>query len=173
MSDDERFREVQAVSHWWVRAIVFAITAIAWWAFLQQIVLGRPWGTNPGPDWVIWAVFVGAGVLLPAFLLGTRLVTVVTGDALRLHYRFLKRRVIPLSGIESAASTLYHPILEFGGWGIRWAPGRGWVWSAVGNRGVRLELAGGKRLLVGTQRPEDLLLALVQGGVPRKGVPGA
>ena len=163
------FREVQAISFWWVRLLVALITLVAWWAFVQQIVLGRPWGTNPGPDWVIWCVFVGAGLLLPGFLLGTRLITEVGRGALHLHYRFLKRRTIPFEAIRTAEALRYHPILEYGGWGLRWAPGRGWAWTAVGNRGVRLQLEGGKTLLVGTQRPEELLLALVSGGVARKG----
>jgi hypothetical protein len=34
------------------------------------------------------------------------------------------------------------------------------VLNARGDRGVRIELADGSRLLVGSQRPEDLALAL-------------
>jgi hypothetical protein len=159
------FQEEQRMTYWWVWAIVVAITLLAWWGFVVQIVLGRPWGTNPGPDWVIEVVFVFAGLALPAFLVGTGLVTVVTKDALRLHYRFLRRRTLPFAEIRSAEAVTYHPILEYGGWGLRWAPGRGWAWTVRGDRAVRLVLANGKTLLVGSQRADDLVRALTESGV--------
>jgi len=154
------FHERQAITLWWVRLIVVAIAALGWWAFIQQIVLGAQWGTKPAPDWGVWLIFLIAGLIVPVFMFGTRLETIVTQDALRLHYRFLKRRTVPLADIVSAHAVTYHPLLEYGGWGLRWSPGRGWAWNAAGNRGVRLELAGGKKLLVGSQRPEALAEAL-------------
>lgn len=54
----------------------------------------------------------------------------------------------------------YRPILDYGGWGIRWAPGKGWAYTVRGNLGVQLELSDGKRLLVGSQSPEGLVLMI-------------
>ena len=50
----------------------------------------------------------------------------------------------------------YRPILDYGGWGIRWGPGKGWAYNVSGNRGVQLELLDGKQLLIGSQNPEKL-----------------
>jgi hypothetical protein len=53
----------------------------------------------------------------------------------------------------------YRPIKDFGGWGVRWAA-RGIVYNARGKRGVRMVLASGERVLVGSQRAEDLARAI-------------
>jgi hypothetical protein len=44
------FREEQDFHRvWWVLLLVFGMTALMWWGFVQQIILGEPWGSNPGP----------------------------------------------------------------------------------------------------------------------------
>ena len=52
---------------------------------------------------------------------------------------------------------------EFGGWGIRVA-GDGRAYNAYGNQGVQLILTDGSRILIGTQRPDELLGALRTAG---------
>jgi TATA-box binding protein (TBP) (component of TFIID and TFIIIB) len=51
-------------------------------------------------------------------------------------------------------------MLEYGGWGIRC----GWhgkkVYNISGNRGVQLVFKNGKRLLIGSQKPDDFANAL-------------
>ena len=54
----------------------------------------------------------------------------------------------------------YRPLADYGGWGIRSGRDGERVLNARGNRGVRLDLADGSRLLIGSQRPEALALAL-------------
>ena len=55
------------------------------------------------------------------------------------------------------------PILEYGGWGIRYSPfGKGWAYNVRGNQGVQLELANGQRILVGSQRADELARAIGQ-----------
>ena len=56
----------------------------------------------------------------------------------------------------------YSPLVEYGGWGIRgW--GKNVALNARGNRGVRLMLMDGRRVLVGSQRAEELAAALGAG----------
>jgi hypothetical protein len=50
--------------------------------------------------------------------------------------------------------------MEYGGWGLRYGGDNGWAYNARGNRGVQLVLQGEKRVLIGSQRPEELLAAL-------------
>ncbi len=45
---------------------------------------------------------------------------------------------------------------EYGGWGIRYGM-KGMAYNVSGNRGVQLEFETGKRLLIGSQRPEELV----------------
>lgn len=97
-----------------------------------------------------------------ALVTGLRLRTAVAGGELRIS--LVVKRMIPLSEIASAEVRTYSPIMEYGGWGIRWGPG-GKAYNARGNRGVQLVLRSGERVLVGSQRPEELLGALRGAGV--------
>ena len=55
----------------------------------------------------------------------------------------------------------YSPITEYGGWGIKWGSG-GKAYNVSGNRGVQQEFTDGKRLLIGSQKPEQLDSAIAQ-----------
>jgi hypothetical protein len=63
----------------------------------------------------------------------------------------------------------YRPLADYWGWGIRKGRDGERVLNARGNRGVWIDLADGSRLLVGSQRPEDLASALERAVLP----PGA
>ncbi len=66
----------------------------------------------------------------------------------------------------------YSPIKDYGGWGIRYGRG-GKAYNVRGNRGVQLQLANGQRLLIGSQRPEELSNALALAFGKRKSWPAA
>jgi len=69
------------------------------------------------------------------------------------------RNSFPLSEIESAKAETYSPLREFGGWGIR-GFGKNRALNMQGNRGVRLTLKNGDRMLIGSARAEDLEVAI-------------
>ena len=50
----------------------------------------------------------------------------------------------------------YKPVLEYGGWGIRYSLRKGKAYNVSGNKGVQLVFRNGKRLLIGSQRAEEL-----------------
>lgn len=84
---------------------------------------------------------------------------IVTFGALLPLYRWR----IALQEIASAEAVTYSPLADYGGWGIRgW--GKNTALNARGNRGVQVALHDGRRVLIGSQRPEELAEALV---VPR------
>ena len=73
-----------------------------------------------------------------------------------IHIHFKKFTAEDLS--EYYART-YRPILEYGGWGIRFGKG-GRAYNISGNKGAQLVLKSGKRLLIGSQRPDELAEAI-------------
>jgi len=97
----------------------------------------------------------------------TKLVTEVRDNGLFVCFVWLwPERTIPWDQIRSVETRSYRPVRDFGGWGVRWAT-RGIVYHARGKRGVRLALASGERVLIGSQRPDDLARAIaVRSGVP-------
>jgi hypothetical protein len=103
----------------------------------------------------------GGGVV--CLLLFSRLVTEVRDDGLHARfYPFHLRWVrIPWETVRVAQARTYRPILEYGGWGIRYGFGKsGKAYNVFGNRGVQLELTDGKRLLIGSQQADELEAAM-------------
>jgi hypothetical protein len=98
-------------------------------------------------------------VLIVGFL---RMTTEVTATHGRVWFGWVPtyRRVFAIADVQRLEVISYRPIADYGGWGIRWGRDGERVLSARGDRGVRLDLADGTRLLIGSQRPEVLASAL-------------
>ena len=112
-----------------------------------------------------WVIFLILGVVaLLAALLSLRLTTTVTPQEISIRYGFLYRTRLPLSEIALAEAVEYAPIREYGGWGIRGSRRRRAL-NARGNQGVLLTRSDGTTLLVGSQKPRELLRALASVGV--------
>jgi hypothetical protein len=73
-----------------------------------------------------------------------------------LHRTF---RHISWSEIERYESKQYGPLREFGGWGIRWVPGK-IAYNVRGNRGVWIERTNGRAVLIGSQHAEEFVRAI-------------
>jgi hypothetical protein len=103
---------------------------------------------------------LGVGIFCFVFFV-MKLKTEVRKDGLHIHFYPLMKRVIRFEEITRTDVRTYRPIREYGGWGIRSGLGKtGGAYNVSGNRGVQLELSGGKQLLVGSQRPEELAKAI-------------
>ena len=134
-----------------------------------QVILGHPWGRHPLSNTSVigWTIFL---YLVYLRLVTVRLVTEVRPDWLAVGMRGLWReRRIPLREIKSARTVTYDPARDYGGYGIR-TTRRGTAYIAGGNRGVRLELAQGATVLIGSEHPEELASAINR---PKSSVPSA
>jgi len=162
------FREVQRFRQAWVWALLISIATIELATFgygiIQQIILGKPFGNNPTSDAVliiiaIPAILIGVGLLLLFGII--KLETDVRQDGLYVRFfpLHLSYKRIPLEDVERMEACTYRPILEYGGWGIRFRRG-GKAYNISGNRGVRLDFSNGRRLLIGSQKSEELAAAI-------------
>lgn len=71
-------------------------------------------------------------------------------------------RRIPIEAIHEVRVVTYHPILDAGGWGVRFGryEGRFTIfWNARGNRGVIID-TDTRRFVIGSQDPESLRAAI-------------
>jgi hypothetical protein len=155
------YREVQRFRQPWLWLLIAGIFGVTVWAFVQQIVLGTPFGQNPASNTVMMIIALAFGLAFPALFYAANLTTEVRSDGL--YYRFfpfhLRFRKITAESLVSYEVRTYKPIRDYGGWGIRY--GRdGKAYNVSGNRGVMLELSGSQRLLIGSQKPEDLANAI-------------
>ncbi len=97
-------------------------------------------------------ILVSVIVLILLWRLDTRY------DAEGVHYRvwpFMNWRTIHWSAVERADVTPYNDGLPYVGYGVRWNFGE-WVYNVAGNQGLRIRTTAGKRILLGTQRPDEL-----------------
>ena len=63
----------------------------------------------------------------------------------------------------------YSPLLEYGGWGMRIGLfGKGKAWNISGDKGLQLEFTNQKKLLIGTNQPEELAATLEKIGQLRQ-----
>ena len=158
-----QFRETQQFRQTRLR-VLLAIPPVAMSVLcVWQVVLGHPWGQHPISNGgaVGWTIFLW---LIYLRLITVRLVTEVRADEVFVSMRGLWRaRRIPVADIRSATAVTFDPIRDFGGFGVR-STNRGVAYLAGGNRGVRLELANGSRVTIGSQRPEDLAHAISKRG---------
>ncbi|HEX5625625.1 MAG TPA: DUF6141 family protein, partial [Saprospiraceae bacterium] len=93
------------------------------------------------------------------FVLSVRLETHIKEDGLyvRLFPFHLSVLKFKWADLRRCYIRQYNPILEYGGWGLRWGLfGKGKAYNIAGNMGLQLELANGKKILIGTQNPEEL-----------------
>ncbi len=155
------YREVQRFRQIWIWLIVLTVAGLIWYALITQLFLQRPFGNNPMPDgWLIifWIIF---SLGLPLFVFYCRLITEVREDGLYIRFFpfHLSFRKIAFNELKRCEVRTYNPIREYGGWGIRYGP-KGQAYNVSGNQGVQLELVNGKRLLIGSQRPEELWQAI-------------
>ncbi len=166
--DHVLFSEEQSFRQRWLWALlvvaVAPIPAVFWYGVLHQVVGGHPWGSRPMSDAGLLAVAVldtlfTVGLL--ALFWSARLVTIVQSDGLLVRFRpfHLRPRRIDLGDVVSVEAVTYSPLRQYGGWGIRYGLG-GKAYNVSGNRGVRLTRRTGRRLLIGSQRADELAAAV-------------
>ena len=149
------FREVQRLWSW-----LLVLLAIALPVGILANALHRALGSRLAHKNALYLA-CGSLALLAVWFFLARLITEVRETALSIRFFLLwSEEIVPWSEIRQAEAVTYRP-LEYGGWGVRWgADGR--AYSVSGNRGVRLRLASGVHLLVGSQRAGELAQAIIE-----------
>jgi hypothetical protein len=149
------FREVQRFP---LRRIALALVSPPCFMLgllIWQVILGHPWGKHSmsNGDVIGWTVFLW---LIYFRLITVRLVTEVRQGELIIAMRGLWRlRRVPLDRIQSVETITHDIARDYGGYGFR-STRRGKAYVANGGRGVRVTLAGCEKLVVGSQRPDEL-----------------
>ena len=156
-SEKQRFRQ------WWLWALILIAPAMLLWLIFQTIVLDQSANNEfVGNVWIIViSLIFGAG--MPAFIYMTTLSTEVRNDGVYVRFNTLHINwiVFEFNDIQKAEALTYRPIMEYGGWGIRFGK-NGKAYNVSGNKGVLLTLSKGKTILIGSQKHEELSLAITQ-----------
>jgi hypothetical protein len=157
------YREEQSFD-WRVYALTALAEALTGLAMVYVYQGGNTPGLNgPRKELAMALLLLVEFCLIPLVIVGLlRMTTEVTPTDLRVWFGWVPtyRRFVDLGAVRRIEVVTYRPLADYGGWGIRMGRDGERVFNARGNRGVRLELADGTRLLIGSQRPEALALAI-------------
>lgn len=159
--DAMEYHESQKFNQWWLWAINFVSLAVMGWASYTIYQSGEV-------VWVAALPLLLTAALMAAFAL-VELRTTITEDGVEVRFWPFTRRRIFRSEIAGMHVRRYSPLGEYGGWGIRASIGNGMAYNVSGNMGLQLELRNGKKILIGTRRPEELQ-AFVERYVAHHGV---
>jgi hypothetical protein len=143
------FEEHQSFRQPWLWAMMLGILGV----MLVLALLAPEPGTVP---WLLVCLVLAVALLLYSVRMSVR----VDRQAVRISFFPLWHKTVSLTDIVCWEARTYRPLLEYGGWGIRYGFDSGWAYNIRGNRGVQLELANGKRILIGSQRAEELARAI-------------
>lgn len=101
-------------------------------------------------DFVVWLV-----LLVLVYLLLSRLYTTIDNAGIEITFLpFAWRRRWNWSSMTNVCVRKYD-LMEFGGWGFRLGR-NGTAYTCRGWYGIQIELKSGRRILIGTQSPEQV-----------------
>lgn len=146
------FREEQRFRQAPLWAGIASIALFEWLRFARRSIARRTslWA------WVRWLAF---GVAIPWAVYSAKLTTEVKENQLRVEFTSSLIQVAHLMSLDELKThevVSYRSFKDFGGWGLRWNPWKGWSYNVSGNEGVRVELENGTQLVIGSQRAPEL-----------------
>lgn len=163
MSNEILFTERQRFKQWWIWLILLGVNAVFIFRIFRQIMGLQPIGQNTMSDTGL-IVVTTVSILLTILFLNFRLDTLIKKDGIyvRFYPIHLKFNHYAWQSLTKSFIREYSPISEYGGWGLRYGLfGKGKAYSVSGNKGLQLELTNNKKLLIGTNKPDELNKKLI------------
>ena len=164
MENDITFTEQQRFKQWWLWLILISINSIFIFGIFKQIIGEQPFGDKPLSD---TGLCIGFGIFLLLTLLFYffKLETIIKTDGI--YVRFFPIHIAykkyAWNTINKSFVREYNAIGEYGGWGIRYGIfGSGNALNVSGNKGLQLVFTNDKKLLIGTNKPQELTEALLK-----------
>ncbi|MEY4273385.1 MAG: hypothetical protein RL638_333 [Bacteroidota bacterium] len=149
----KQFKETQRFTQWWLWLVLVG----SWVVLIYSLATVQPQTT------IAYFISFVVGMLLPILFWQMRLMTRITEEGI--YVRFVpfhfKEQFYPWESIESAQVRTYSPLMEYGGWGIKYGfNGQGKVFNVAGDQGLQLIFKSGEKLLIGTQKPTEIQAAV-------------
>lgn len=147
---ENSFIETQKVKQAWVIVLMLSLTIFSILNFVKMPLSFA----SIAPLTIIFL-----GNLL---LISLKLTTLINkeGIYIQLFPLHFKTLYVNWSDIATIEVRKYKPIMEYGGWGYRYSFNNGKAYNISGNMGLQLVLKNGDKILIGTQKPEELLAFL-------------
>jgi hypothetical protein len=148
----------------WLRWLIYVSMGIS--VVITVFALKKelaPEGSHDTWEMVLGGIVgIGVPIAVMALFLFLKLQIEVRPDGLYVRYlpfHIHFKRIDP-EDLSEYYARQYKPIREYGGWGIRCSFRNGKAYNVSGNKSVQLVFKNGKRLLIGSQRAEELETAI-------------
>lgn len=150
MEEHPQFYEIQRFRQWWLWMIITLILGFSVYNTLENEAFFSK-------AELISSIAVPILILFLFFITKLETKIDVLGIRVRLfpfHFQF---KYFPWKNIQRAYIREYSPMMDYGGWGLRLGIfGRGKAYSVSGDSGLQLVFKNEKKLLVGTQKADEL-----------------
>lgn len=156
--DGALFEEEQHFRQAWLWGLVLVVSALVLTGAV--VILMRAPRQAPATAAMLTGA-VAVLLLVGALWLAYLRVRVTPAEIQVRFVPFFVDRHIALQELAGYAVLRYNPLLA--GYGIHFSS-YGLVYNVSGREGVQLRLSNGKRVLIGTQRPQEFCAALAQAG---------
>ena len=153
----------------WIFILVYVLVFGALgYGMIEQLLLGKPWGNFSMSNSGLMFTFSLVVLIMSTIVsFQQRIKLIVYIDKEGIHYRFpvfiRKEKLILKEQITGYDVGKYSPF-KYGTWSLSkgsfYMMDRGISYKIKGNTGLRLYLADGRELLIGTQRPEAMKRAM-------------
>ena len=162
MNNEILFTERQRFKQWWLWLILLSINSLFLFGTFKQVIGGQQFGDKPMSNLEL-LITAGLTILLTILFVNFRLETIIKKDGI--YVRFfpfhLKFKHFAWEKLTKSFVRQYAPISEFGGWGLRFALfGKRKAFNVSGNKGLQLEFTDNEKLLIGTNKAEELSAVL-------------
>jgi hypothetical protein len=151
------FTETQRFTQWWLWLIIIG----SWIAMMYSIA------TVSAPTTLTFLISFGVGMLLPVLFWQMKLVTRIEEDGIYVRFTpfHFKEKFYDWDSLSACYVRTYSPLLEYGGWGIKYGfGGQGLVYNVAGKVGLQLKFKKGDPVLIGTQKGEEIKQILAEMG---------
>ena len=151
------FKETQRFRQWWLQVINLSLLGFPIFGYYNWYVLKKSMGNVAADDTKGQVIFIVIISFAVCILYIFKLETII--DKRGICYRFFpfhrNSKQLSWNDLKNCYTRKYRPIKEYGVWGYRFGLNKGKALNVKGNQGIQLELTTGKKLLLGTQLPDE------------------
>lgn len=163
MADRILFYEKQRFTQWWLWLLLLVTFAFPLFGIFREMRSEHPFSNPEDNTGFIISLVVLSCVAALFFIFRLETQITNTGINARFFPLHLKYQQFRWTEMEQVYVRKYSPISEFGGWGLRYSlSSAGKAYNISGNQGIQIVFKDGKKLLIGTNKPEEAAEALKQ-----------
>ncbi|HRB31061.1 MAG TPA: hypothetical protein PK872_06080 [Ferruginibacter sp.] len=156
MNEKIIFTEKQSFRQPLIWIILLSLNILFIYGFVEQVIRKEQFGEKPMTDTGLIILMLITLTLSLCFF-SLRLETLIKPDGI--YFRFypfqIKYKSIAWKDLTEIYVRQYSPIAEYGGWGIR-GIGKNKAYNVSGNKGIQLITTNNTRILIGTQKPDEI-----------------